>query len=64
MAAWIDSSSMIWSTISRFSAKAWSPAFSKRLNSASTVLWSSLSSVMASMVCSGYPTRSLANVYP
>ena len=41
---------MILSTTARFSTKALSPAFSNRLNSASTVLWSSLSRVMASMV--------------
>ena len=40
---------MIRSTIVRFSLNAASPAFSNRLKSASTVLWSSLSSVMASM---------------
>ena len=40
---------MILSTISRFSTKAPSPAFSKRLKSASTVLWSFFSRVMASM---------------
>src|SRR5687768_4373706 len=40
---------MIWSTIERFSATAPSPARSNRLKSASTVLWSSLSSVIASM---------------
>ena len=54
MAAWIDSSSMIRSTIVRFSTKARSPAFSNRLNSASTVLWSSLSRVIAS-IAQRYP---------
>src|SRR5689334_5070054 len=50
MWAWTVSSSMIWSTSSRFFLYARSPAFSNSLNSFSTVLWSSLSRTIASIV--------------
>src|SRR4051794_6628291 len=60
MAAWIESSSMIFSTISRLLFSARSPSLSNCLNSALTVLWSFLSKVIAS-IKQLYPYRSTEN---